>query len=142
MRVWKVNRESCPDSAGTFERQRQAGISNRCLPCCGLKLKVKLMYSGSRSEIIMIFEILAFERLSVSHSNSDQILSMFSQPEVRELYASSSEMVIIPSTANKICFSGTLPHFSRVLWSLHSGFVKTQRHPNSLPEISLDTRVP
>lgn len=38
-----------------------AGIFSRCLPCYGFKLKVKLMYSGSRSEIIT-FEILAFQR--------------------------------------------------------------------------------
>lgn len=73
---------SFSDSAGTFQRQRQAGILSRCLPCCALKPKMKLMYSGGRSEIITIFEILAFQSLSVIHSNSDQILSTFSKPEI------------------------------------------------------------
>ena len=99
---WKVTREFCLDSAGTFQRLATAGVFSRCLPCYGLKRKVKLIYSGSRSEIIIIFEIITFQRLSVIHSHSDQILSTFSKPEIRELYASSSGMVIIPSILNKI----------------------------------------
>lgn len=106
-----------------------AGIFSRCLPCYGFKLKVKLMYSGSRSEII-VFHILAFQGPLGIHSDSDQILSTFSTAEIRELYASSSEMLIIPSTANKL-FLRRLPHFRRALWSLLGALLLRLRLTNT-----------
>lgn len=72
MEIWKVTGVLFRLSWHTSEMET-AGIFSRCLPCYGLKLKVKLMYSGRSSQIV-IFGILAFQRLSVIHSNSDQIL--------------------------------------------------------------------
>lgn len=103
--------------SGHISDKERASISSRCLPCHGFKLKVKLIYSGNKSEMLIV-EILVFQRLLGIHSNSDQIWSTFSKPEIRELYASSSETVIISSTANKNLFLLSLPHFRRALWSL------------------------